>query len=43
MEKLLDKVKQNIQEALKKFQNNNNKEYEKTHKKMNELIGALNK
>jgi hypothetical protein len=31
-----------MQEALKKFQENKNKEYEKTQKQMNELIGALN-
>jgi hypothetical protein len=43
MEMLLDKEIQNIQEALKKFQDNKNKEYEKTHKKISELIGALNK
>jgi uncharacterized protein involved in exopolysaccharide biosynthesis len=43
MEMLLDKVNKNIQEALKKFQNNKNKEYEKTQKQINELIGALNK
>jgi hypothetical protein len=30
IEMLLDKVNQNIQEALKKFQDNKNKEYEKT-------------
>jgi hypothetical protein len=35
-------VNQNIQEALKKFQDNKNKEYEKTQKQMNELTGALN-
>jgi hypothetical protein len=35
-------VNQNIQEALKKFQDNKNKEYEKTQKQINELIGALN-
>jgi hypothetical protein len=29
-------------EALK-FQDNKNKEYEKTHKQINEIIGALNK
>jgi hypothetical protein len=40
---LLDMVKQNVQEALKKFQDNKNKEYEKTQKQVNELIGALNK
>jgi hypothetical protein len=31
MEMLLEKVNQNVQEALKKFQHNKNKEYEKTH------------
>jgi polyhydroxyalkanoate synthesis regulator phasin len=40
---LLDKVNQNVQEALKKFQDNKNKEYEKTQKQISELIGALNK
>jgi polyhydroxyalkanoate synthesis regulator phasin len=40
---LLDKGNQNIQEALKEFQDNKNKEYEKTHKQISELIGALNK
>jgi hypothetical protein len=40
---LLDKVNKNIQEALKKFQDNKNKEYEKTQKQVSELIGALNK
>jgi hypothetical protein len=43
MEMLLDKVKQNIQEALKKFQDNKNKEHEKTQKQISKLIGALNK
>jgi uncharacterized protein YukE len=43
MEMLLDKVNQNTQKALKKFQDNKNKEYEKTQKQINELIGALNK
>jgi polyhydroxyalkanoate synthesis regulator phasin len=42
MELLLDMVNQNVQEALKKFQDTKNKEYEKTHKQINELIGALN-
>jgi hypothetical protein len=32
---LLDMVNQNIQEALKKFQDNKNKEYEKTQKQIN--------
>jgi chromosome segregation ATPase len=36
-------VNQNVQEALKKFQEDKNKEYEKTQKQMNEIIGALNK
>jgi hypothetical protein len=43
IEMLLDMVNQNIQEALRKFQNNKNKEYEKTQKQINEIIGALNK
>jgi oligoendopeptidase F len=34
---------QNVQEALKKFQDTKSKEYEKTQKQINELIGALNK
>jgi hypothetical protein len=40
---LLDMVNKNIQEALKKFQYNKNKEYEETQKQINEIIGALNK
>jgi hypothetical protein len=40
---LLDRFIQNVQEALKKFQDTKNKEYEKTQKQINELIGALNK
>jgi hypothetical protein len=40
---LLDKVNQTVQEALKKLQDNKNKEYEKTQKQVSELIGALNK
>jgi molecular chaperone DnaK (HSP70) len=43
MEMLLDVVNQNVQEALKKFQDTKNKEYEKTQKQINEIIGALNK
>jgi uncharacterized protein Yka (UPF0111/DUF47 family) len=43
MEMLLDMVNQSIQEALKKFQNNKNKEYEETQKQINEIIEALNK
>jgi hypothetical protein len=40
---LLDMVNQNVQEALKKFQDNKIKEYEKTQKQINEIIGTLNK
>jgi hypothetical protein len=43
MEMLLDKVNQNVPQALKKFQDNKNKEYEKTQKQICDLIGALNK
>jgi uncharacterized protein involved in exopolysaccharide biosynthesis len=43
MEMLLDKVNQKVQEAIKKFQDNKNKEYEKTQKQISKLIGALNK
>jgi hypothetical protein len=43
MEMILDMVNQNVQEALKQFQDTKNKEYEKTQKQINELIGALNK
>jgi DNA anti-recombination protein RmuC len=43
MKLLLDIFNQNAQEALKKFQDTKNKEYEKTQKQINELIGALNK
>jgi gas vesicle protein len=43
MEMLLDMVSQNIHEALKKFQDTKNKEYEKTQKEINELKGVLNK
>jgi hypothetical protein len=41
MEMLLDKVNQNIREALKKFQDN--KIYMRRQKQINELIEALNK
>jgi predicted house-cleaning noncanonical NTP pyrophosphatase (MazG superfamily) len=40
MEMLPDMVNQNVQESLKKFQDSKNKEYEKTQKQINELIGA---
>jgi hypothetical protein len=43
MEMLLDMVNQNVQEALKKLQDTKSKEYEKTQKQINELIGTLNK
>jgi hypothetical protein len=43
METILDKVNQNVQEALKKFQDNKNKEYENTQKQISELIVFLNK
>jgi hypothetical protein len=43
MEMLLDMVNQNIQEAFKKFLDTKNKEYKKTQKQTNELIGVLNK
>jgi hypothetical protein len=36
-------VNQNIQEVLKKFQDNKNKDYEKTQKQTNEITRALNK
>jgi hypothetical protein len=36
-------VNQNVQEALKKFQDNKSREFEKTQKQINEIIGALNK
>jgi hypothetical protein len=39
---LIDMVNQNVQEALKKFQENKIIEYEKTQKQINEIIGALN-
>jgi hypothetical protein len=35
---LLNMVNQNVQEALKKFQDTKNKEYKKTQKQINELI-----
>jgi ribosomal protein S21 len=41
--KILDVANQNVQDALKKFQDTKNKEYVKTQKKTNELIETLNK
>jgi hypothetical protein len=43
MEMIIDMVKQNTQDALKKFQDSKTKEYKKTQKQINEIIGALNK
>jgi exonuclease VII large subunit len=43
MEKLLDKVNQNVQETQRKFKENKNKEYKKTQKQIHEVIGALKK
>jgi hypothetical protein len=43
IEMLLDMVNQNIKEALKKFQDTKIKEYKKTWKQINELIGPLKK
>jgi chromosome segregation ATPase len=40
---LQDMVNQNVHEALKKFQEDKNKEYEKTQKQINEIIESLNK
>jgi hypothetical protein len=42
MEKIVDMVNQNVQDALKKVQDTKNKEYEKTQKQIHELMGALN-
>jgi hypothetical protein len=35
-------VNQNVQEALKKSKDNKKKEYDKTQKQINEIMGALN-
>jgi hypothetical protein len=43
MKMLLGKVNQNVQETQKKFQDNKNKEIEKTQKQIIELIESLNK
>jgi DNA repair exonuclease SbcCD ATPase subunit len=40
---ILDMVNQNVQETLKKFQDNKNKEYEKEQKQIKETIEALYK
>jgi hypothetical protein len=39
----IDMVNQNVQEALKKFQDTQNKEYGKTKEQINEFIAALDK
>jgi polyhydroxyalkanoate synthesis regulator phasin len=38
---LLEEVNQNVQEVLKKLQDNKNKECEKIQKQISKLIGAL--
>jgi hypothetical protein len=43
MEMILDMVKQNVQEALKKFQDTKNKKFKKTQEQINKIIGALKK
>jgi molecular chaperone DnaK (HSP70) len=43
MEKILDMVSQNVQDALKKFQDTKNKDHEKTQKQINELREDFNK
>jgi polyhydroxyalkanoate synthesis regulator phasin len=43
IEMLLNMANKNIQDALKKFQDKKNKEYEKTQEQINEIIGGLNK
>jgi gas vesicle protein len=40
---LVDTVNQDIQEALKKFQEDKTQEYQKTQKQINEIVEALNK
>jgi hypothetical protein len=43
MEKILDMFNQNVQDALKKFQDTKNKKHEKTQKQINELKEDFNK
>jgi hypothetical protein len=43
MEKILDMVNQNVQNAIKKFQDTKNKEHVKTHIQLNELREDFNK
>jgi microcompartment protein CcmL/EutN len=37
MEQIIDMVNQNVEDALKKFQDTKNKEHKKTQKQINEL------
>jgi acetyl-CoA carboxylase alpha subunit len=43
MEMILDMVNQNVQETLKKFQDNKNREFEKAQEQIKETVEALNK
>jgi hypothetical protein len=43
MEKVFDMVNQNVQDALKKFQDNKNKEHKKIQKQINELREDIKK
>jgi hypothetical protein len=43
IEMILDKVNQNVQETLKEFQDNKNREFEKAKEKIKETIEALYK
>jgi hypothetical protein len=43
IEMILDMVNQNVQETLKKFQDNKNREFEKSKEEIKETIEALNK
>jgi uncharacterized protein (UPF0305 family) len=43
IEKILDMFNQNVQDVLKKFLDNKNKEHEKTQKQINELRDDFNK
>jgi uncharacterized phage infection (PIP) family protein YhgE len=43
MEKILDMVNQNVQDALKKFQDTKNKKHKMTQKQIRELREDLNK
>jgi gas vesicle protein len=40
---ILDMVNQNVQETLKKFQDSNNREFEKAQEQIKETIEALHK